>query len=59
MSDHDRTDHDKHPDQRRKKGFDPVEGDPDLTVAQPTDDVERDEGAGKDDPTPNPAEIAP
>lgn len=31
----------------------------DDVLEQPTDDVERDEGAGKGDPTPNPAKIAP
>lgn len=31
----------------------------DDVLEQPTDDREHDEGAGRDQPTPNPAEIAP
>ncbi|CAN5169207.1 hypothetical protein BH23ACT9_BH23ACT9_26620 [soil metagenome] len=31
----------------------------DDVLEQPTDDVDHDEGAGKHDPTPNPAKIAP
>jgi hypothetical protein len=31
----------------------------DDVLEQPTDDVPADKGSGKDDPTPNPAKIAP
>lgn len=50
---------DQDPIRKAEDGVDPIDGDPDLTVEQPTDDEEIDEGAGKDGPTPNPAKIAP